>query len=133
MRALILWYHKTGKQISQSNFNCFRKSNSQVQNVIVELCTGLFIIIYYYTSIEKGVPVSVFIFPPLSPPKLQRSRFVGNYLCWILNNRVSIKIISIIFFIFQSFFWNYYPNFIILTFGKKDTHFIMANRIVQVH
>ena len=99
-RNLIIWYHKTGMQISYLNFNCFQKSNRPVQNLIVQFCTGIFYLFTIYSSVAKGVPVSVFWFFGFFPKSQffnftsqKISRFGGKYLCRPLSNRGSIKYI----------------------------------------
>ena len=53
-----------------AQFYFFQKSNPPVQNLLVELFTGLFIYLFtIHSSVSNGVPVLVFIifnFPPKS-------------------------------------------------------------------
>ena len=65
--ALILWYHKTGTQISHTNFNCFQNSNIPVHNLLVELCTGiLFLYLLFIVPLQKARPFRFLVYLLLS-------------------------------------------------------------------
>ena len=78
-----------------SQFQFFQKLNSPLQNLLVELYTGIFFNIH--SSFAKGAPVSVFGFFCLSPTNpfpiftsQNSSPFVEKYLCRRLSNKDSI-------------------------------------------
>ena len=113
-----------------------------MHNVLVEFFTGPIFIFFSYSSIEKGMIVSVFIyfcFLPISQfsffTSTKSSWFGGKYLCRPSSNMgsINLKTSSIVFFILSN---NTFENIIkILSFQHLAIKNCssMANRIVRVH
>ena len=139
--SIIIWYHKTGRQISQPYFNCFQKSNIPSKKLLVEPCIGIFFI--YLPSIvplQKACPYLFLFFLLFSHISIfhfyisKELRIWKNTVCRPLSNLGSIKnTINIIFFVLSNNIFKILSKSHNLHIWQKITNFIMANRIGGVH
>ena len=87
-----------GTQIAYPNISfIIKKGDIPLHHLLFELCTGIYFYLFsIYSSVKKGVPVSVFPFffitnsPFFIFTSKNSSQFGGKYLCRLFINRGSV-------------------------------------------